>query len=173
MQLFVAQESHGRALALPASFQLASGALGVALAFAFVCPALGAACFGALGDARRYAGTPAGALWRAAFAALAVLAAASIAYPFATPHSVSGWPMLAFALLGLLVNSASVLAALPERLSAQHPFAMRASTAGYAMLAGAGAAGLLRPEGWICVVAVLATVPALAAEHLLDWRSKR
>ena len=45
--------------------------------------------------------------------------------------------------------------------------------AGYAMLAGAGAAASLRPEGWLCVVAVLAIVPALAAERLLDRRAKR
>ncbi|MEW6688031.1 MAG: hypothetical protein AB1452_02960, partial [Pseudomonadota bacterium] len=138
-----------------------------------VCPAVGAASLGALGDGRRYAGASAGALWRGAFAVLALFAAASIAYPFVTPHAVSGWPMLAFALLGLLANAASVLAAFPERLSGRHPFSVRASSAGYAMLAGAGAAGLLRPEGWICVAAVLAAVPVLAAERLRGRRSKR
>jgi hypothetical protein len=111
--------------------------------------------------------------WRGAFAAVAALAAASIAYPFMVPHAVSGWPMLAFALLGLLANAASVIAAVPERLSALHPFAVRASSAGYAMLAGSGAIALLRPEGWICIAATVATALVLAAEWLFGRRCAR
>ena len=167
-------QAHGRALSSPAALQLASGALGAALAFAFVCPAVGAASLGALGDSRRYAGvSPAVAPGRGPFVAVASLAAASVAYPFLVAHTVSGWPMLAFALLGLLANAASVLAAFPARLSELHPYSVRGSSAGYAMLAGSGVIALLRPEGWICVAASLATALVLVAEWLQGGRFRR
>lgn len=166
--MIVTHQAQGRALSSPAALQLASGALGALLAIAFVCPAVGAASLGALGDGRRYAGvSPAAAPWRGAFAAVAAFAAVLVAYTFLVPHTVSGWPMLAFALLGLLANAASVFAAIPERLSALHPFGVRGSSASYATLAGSGTVALLRPEPWVCVAAVLATGVALAAERLL------
>jgi len=170
--LIVIHQVQGRALTSPAGLQLATSALGTALAFAFVCPAVGAASFGALGDGWRYAGGSPAAKWRGAFVSVAVLAAASTAYPFLVPHAVSGWIMLAFAALGLLANAASVFAAIPERLSALHPSGMRASSAGYAMLAGSGAIALARPEVWICVAAVVAMAIVLAAERLLGTRSE-
>lgn len=160
-----------RALSPPAALQLAAGALGAVLAVVFVCPAVGAACLGALGDGRRYAGDSPALPWRGAFAAVAVLAAFSVAHPFLVPHAVIAWPMLAFALLGLLANAASVFAAFPERLSALHPLGVRMSSSGYAVLAGSGAIALARPEVWICVVAVVATALLLAAERLLGMRS--
>jgi hypothetical protein len=48
--LIVVHQAQGRALSSPAALQLASSALGAVLAFAFVCPAVGAASFGALGN---------------------------------------------------------------------------------------------------------------------------
>lgn len=172
--MIVTHQAQGRALSSPAALQLASGALGALLAIAFVCPAVGAASLGALGDGRRYAGvSPAAAPWRGAFAVVGALAAATVAYAFVVPHAVTGWSMLAFALFGLLANAASVFAAIPERLSALHPFGVRASSASYATLAGSGAVALLRPEPWVCVAAVLATALALATERLLGRRSAR
>ncbi len=170
--LIIVEQSRVRTLASPAALQLASGALGATLGLAFLCPAVGAAGLGALADGRRYA-AGAATLWRGVFAAVATLAAASVAYPFFVAHDVSGWPMLAFALLGLVVNLACVLAAVPQRLSGLHPLGVRASSAGYSILAGAGAAALLRPGGWACVVAVIAIVLALAAERLLDGATRR
>lgn len=162
------------ALSSPAAVQLATGALGALLAAAFACPAVAAASLGALGDCRRYAHfSPAIGRWHAAFGAVAVLTFVSLAYPFFVPHTVFAWPMLAFAVLGLVANVASVLAAFPERLSAFHPFGMRASSAGYAILAGAGAIALLRPEGWLCIAAPLAAGIAMAAERLLGRRRTR
>jgi hypothetical protein len=172
--LIFIRQAQERALSSPAALQLASGALGALLTIAFVCPALGAASLGALADGRRYAGvSPGAAPWRGAFAAVAALAVVLVAYTFLVPHTVSGWPMLAFALLALVANAASVLAAFPEQLSALHPFGVRWSSAVYAMLAGAGAIALLRPERWICVAAVLAAGLALAAERLLGRWSGR
>jgi hypothetical protein len=78
--------------------------------------------------------------------------------------------MLAFALLGMIVNAAVVLAAFPQRLSELHPFPMRASSAAYALLAGSGTAALVWPEGWVCVAAVAAAAPVLAAERLSRTR---
>ena len=172
--MIVIHQAQERGLSSPAALQLASGALGALLAIAFVCPAVGAASLGALGDGRRYAGvSPAAVPWRGAFGAVAVFATASVAYTFHVPHGVSAWPMLAFALLGLVANAASVFAAFPERLSALHPFGVRASSAGYVVLAGAGAIALLRPERWICVAAVLAAGLALLAERLPErWRGR-
>lgn len=172
--MIVVHQPQGRTLSSPAALQLASGVLGVLLATAFVCPAVAMASLGAIGDGRRYAGVLSATVrWRAAFIAVVVLATISVAYPFLVPHTVSGWPMLAFALLGLAANAASVLAAFPERLSALHPLGLRASSAGYAMLAGAGAIALLRPERWICIAAVLAAGVALATEWLPGrWRGR-
>ena len=161
-------------LVVPGALQLVLGALGAALAIAFVCPAVGAASLGALSDSRRYAGASReGTPWSIASAGIAAIALSSVAYPFLVPHTVLAWPMLAFALLGLLANTASVLAAFPQRLSALHPWRMRASSAGYAMLAAWGAIALLRPAGWICVAAVVAAGLILPAEWLLEGRAAR
>lgn len=162
-----------RALWPPAALQLASGALGTVLALALLCPAVGAASLAALAEGRRYAGPLPAPVWRRAFAAVAVLAAASIAAPFFVPHTVYAWPMLAFAALGLAVNAASVVAAFPGRLSALHPYGVRASSAGYVALAGWGALALVRPEGRLCVAGVAVIGIVLAAERLLGRRTGR
>ena len=162
------------ALSSPAVLQLAAGALGALLAAAFVCPAVGAASLGALGDGSRYAGaSPGAAARRRPFGAVAVLAAASVAYAFFVPYTVSAWPMLAFAALGLAVNAASVLAAFPHRLFALHPFGVRASSVGYAALAGAGAIALTLPRGWVCVAVIVVVAVVLAAERLFERRRGR
>ena len=172
--MIVVPQAQGRAFSSPAALQLASGALGALLATAFVCPAVAIASLGAIGEGARYAGvSPPSVRWHVAFTAVAVLAAVSVAYPFLVPHTVSGWPMLGFALVGLAANAACVLAAFPERLSALHPLGVRASSAGYAILAGAGAIALVRPQGWVCVAAVLVTGVALGAERLLGRWSGR
>ena len=155
----------------PAKLQLASGTLGALLAVATLCPAVGAASLGALSDGRRYADASAAApTWRFAFGAVSVLALGSVIYPFLVDHTVLAWPMFAFAFLGVAANAASVLAALPARLSALHASRLRASSMGYAVLAGAGLLALVRPAGWVCVAAVVATTVALAAERLLGAR---
>ena len=170
--MIVVRQARRRALYSPAGLQLASGVLGATLALAFACPAVGAASLGALGDGWRYTGDSPAATWRGAFVSVALLAAASTAYPFLVPHAVSGWTMLAFAALGLLVNAASVFAAIPARLSALHPFGVRASSAGYGVLAGSGAIALAGPEVWVCAAAVVAMAIVLAAERLLGTRSE-
>lgn len=161
-------------LSSPAVLQLATGALGALLAAAFACPAVAAASLGALGDCSRYAHfSHESSRQRGLFGAVALLIFVSIAYPFFVPHTVLAWPMLAYALLGLVANAGSVLAAFPHRLSAFHPFGMRASSAGYTILAGAGAIALLRPGSWVCIAALLAASLALAAERLLGkWRTQ-
>lgn len=151
-----------------ARLQLFSGTFGVLLAVATLCPAVGAASLGALSDGRRYAG--ASGAWRLAFGGLVAIAVVSIVYPLLVDHAVQAWPMLAFALIGLFANAASTLAALPARLSALHPSRLRASSIGYAVLAGGGLVALVRPAGWVCVVAVVATTIPLAAERLLGAR---
>ena len=160
-------------LVAPTGLQFATGAFGAALGLVFTCPAVAAAGVGALGDGWRYAGDSPAATLRGAFGAAAAFAAASIAYPFFIPHFVSGWTMLGFALVGLVVNAAAVLAAIPERLSALHPVRVRASDATYAMLAGSGAIALAWPEGWVCAVAAAGAALALGAEWLVGRRLQR
>ena len=172
--MIVVHQAQGRALSSLAALQFAAGALAALFATAFVCPAVAMASLGAVGDGTRYAGvSPPSVRWHVACTAVAVLAAVSVAYASFVPHTVSGWPMLGFALLGFVANAASVLAAFPERLSALHPLGVRASSAGNAILAGAGAVALVRPQGWVCVAAVLAIGVALAAERLLGRWSGR
>ena len=150
----------------PATLQLASGALGALLAVAFLCPAVGVASLGALSDGRRYVGASRAANpWRVALAGVGALALLSIVYPFWVDHTVAAWPMLAFAVFGLLANAASVLAAMPERLSALHPSRLHASSAGYALLAIWGGVALVWPAGWVCVAAVAASAAVFALER--------
>lgn len=159
------------AYAGPAALQLAAGMLGTLFAFVFVCPAVGVASLGALSDGRRYAGNPAALPWRAAYGTAVVLALVATAFPFFVPHVVLAWPMLVFALLGLLVVAASVLAAIPGRLSALHPSRLHASGTGYLMLGTWGVTALVKPAGWVCVAAAASMALVLAADHLLGRRA--
>jgi len=150
--------------AAPAAIQLSTGALGIGLALAIACPAVGAASLGAFADGERFArGSAAAQRWRWMFVAGAALAAGAVLLALAEPRAVPGWLLIVFALLGILASAASSLAAFPQRLSALGPGAAAVPGADRAFLLGAGALLLMRPAGWVCLAATVAILLCYAA----------
>ncbi|MDX1375905.1 MAG: hypothetical protein R3357_10105, partial [Burkholderiales bacterium] len=122
----------------PAALQLGAGALGTGVAFAFACPVLGVASLGALADSEHYARTSDAGALRWASRAVAVVAIAAIAVALIAPAEVPRWSLLAFALIGMLVNAACVMAAFPLRLSQLAAAGRGASASGFAALFAVG-----------------------------------
>lgn len=148
----------------PAVIQLASGALGAGLALATACPAVGAMSLGALANGEHFSRCSRAAWrWRWRYAAAAALAGGSVVLALMEPRAVSGWPLLVFALIAMLADAASSLAALPQRLSALGPRAAHVPSADHALLLGAGTLLLLRPAGWVCIAATVAILLVRAA----------
>jgi hypothetical protein len=135
----------------PARLQLAAGALGTSVAFAFACPVLGVASLGALADSERYARISEARGLRWASCLVALLASGAIAFALIAPAEVPRWSLLVFALIGMLVNAACVLAAFPLRLSQLADVGRGASASGYAALFAVGLLFVARPAAWICL----------------------
>jgi hypothetical protein len=135
----------------PAALQLGTGALGAGMAFVLACPAMGVASLGALVDGERYARTSDALGMRWASLGVAAFALAAIVTALLAPAEVPRWSLIAFALLGLVMNAVCVIAAFPHRLSQLTQAGRGASASGFAALLGVGLLFVVRPAGWICL----------------------
>lgn len=136
----------------PAALQLGTGALGAGIAYVLACPALGVASLGALADGERYARTSDAPALRWVSVVVAVLATAAIVTALLSPAEIPRWSLIAFALVGIVVNGLCVIAAFPHRLSQLAQAGRGSSVSGFAALFGVGLAFVVRPAGWICLV---------------------
>jgi len=150
----------------PARLQLAAGALGTGVAFAFACPVLGVASLGALADSERYARISDARGLRWASRAVALLAFGAIAAALLAPAEVPRWSLLVFALIGMLVNAACVLAAFPLRLSQLADVGRGTSASGYAALFAVGLLFVARPAAWICLAGAVLVALAIGWARL-------
>jgi len=157
----------------PAALQLGTGALGAGIAFVLACPALGVASLGALVDSERYARTSdaLGLRWVSVGAAL--LATAAIATALIAPTEVPRWSLIAFALVGIVVNGLCVMAAFPHRLSQLAHAGRGTSASGFAALFGVGLLFVVRPAGWICLAGSVAIAVAIGWTGLSRRRSSQ
>lgn len=157
----------------PAALQLGTGALGAGIAFVLACPALGVASLGALADGERYARTSDARALRWISVGVALLATAAVASALITPSEVPRWSLIAFALLGIVVNGLCVMAAFPHRLSQLVQAGRGASTNGFAALFGVGLLFVLRPAGWICLAGSVVIAAAIGWASLTRRQSRQ
>ena len=150
----------------PARLQLAAGALGTGVAFAFACPVLGVASLGALADSERYARICDASGLRWASRTIALLAFAAIAVALIAPAEVPRWSLLVFALIGMLVNAACVMAAFPLRLSQLVDAGRGASASGFGALFAVGLLFVVRPAAWICLAGALLVALAIGGARV-------
>ena len=154
----------------PAALQLGTGALGAGIAFALACPALGVASLGALADGERYARTGDARALRWTSVGVAVLAVAAIVTALLAPSEVPRWSLIAFALVGIVVNGLCVMAAFPHRLSQLADAGRAASASGFAALFGVGLLFVVRPAGWICLAGSVVIAAAIGWASLTRRR---
>lgn len=150
----------------PARLQLAAGALGTGVAFAFACPVLGVASLGALADSERYARLSDARGLRWASLMVALLATAAVVFALIAPAEVPRWSLLIFALIGMLVNAACVMAAFPLRLSQLVDAGRGSSASGFAALFAVGVLFVVRPAAWICLVGSVLVALAIGWSRL-------
>jgi len=157
----------------PAALQLGAGALGAGFAFVFACPALGVASLGALADSERYARTSEAFGLRWASLGLAAFAIAAIAMALIAPGEVPGWSLIVAALVGMLANAASVIAAFPLRLSQLVDAGRGGSPSGFAALFAVGLLLVARPAAWVCVAGAVAIALAIGWTRLMRFGSAK
>jgi hypothetical protein len=157
----------------PARLQLAAGALGTGVAFVFACPALGVASLGALADSERYARFSDARGLRWASRMVALLAIGAIAFALFAPAEVPRWSLLVFALIGMLLNAACVMAAFPLRLSQLADVGRGTSASGFAALFAVGLLFVARPAAWICLAGAVLIALAIGWARLTRRQTAR
>ncbi|MGW8271070.1 MAG: hypothetical protein ACWGNS_11490 [Burkholderiales bacterium] len=157
----------------PAALQLGTGALGAGIAFVLACPALGVASLGALADGERYARTGDARALRWISVGVALLATAAVATALITPSEVPRWSLIAFALVGIVVNALCVMAAFPHRLSQLVQAGRGASASGFAALLGVGLLFVVSPAGWICLAGSVVIAAAIGWARLTRPRTRQ